>query len=156
MLAVLLLCLYLPPLLLFKWDLPRDLLLLFGFFLDLSWRLCLAHSFCFVSFCLFAFDFRQFFLKQDGLSKQDSTEENLSWNSKIFISRRRKWWCIQSSLKEIVNFVFNKSTQETRRTLLSKLILHKKTPRKRTHPKKDFDIKYQRMVFHHLQKLNWQ
>ena len=29
-------------------------------------------------------------------------------------------------IKEIVNIVFNKSTQETRRTQLSRLILHKK------------------------------
>ena len=83
----------------------------------------------------------------------DSTEENLSWNRKIFISRRRKRWSTWSSLKEIVNLVFNKSTGETRRTRLSKLILHKKMPRKEQTVKigfkKNFDIKYQRMVLNH-------
>ena len=43
----------------------------------------------------------------------DLTEENSSWNRKIFISRRRKLWFSRSLLKEIVNFVFNKSTRET-------------------------------------------
>ena len=43
---------------------------------------------------------------------------------------RRKRWSIRSSLKEIVNFVFNKFTQETWRTRLSRLILHKETPRR--------------------------
>ena len=59
-----------------------------------------------------------------------STEENSSWNER-YSSKRRKEWSIWSSLKEIVNFVFNKSTQETR-TQLSRLILHKKeTPRRK-------------------------
>ena len=62
---------------------------------------------------------------------EDSTEENLSRNRKKFISRRKKQWSTRSSLKEIVNFVFNKSTQEIRRTRLSRLILQKKeTPKK--------------------------
>ena len=66
----------------------------------------------------------------------DSTEEILSWSRKIFISRRRKQWSTQSSLKEIVNFVFNKYIQETRRIQLSWLILQKKeTLRKRKNPK---------------------
>ena len=59
------------------------------------------------------------------------TEENSSWNRK-----RRMRWSTRSSLKEIVNFIFNKSTQETRRKRLSWLIPHKKeTPRRRTNPK---------------------
>ena len=62
-------------------------------------------------------------------------KKNLSWNRNIFISKRRKWLSTRSSLQEIVNFVFNKSTQETRKTRLSKLILHKETPRRRTNPK---------------------
>ena len=37
---------------------------LYFFFSDLSWRHCLAHSFCFVSSCLFASDFKQFFLSK--------------------------------------------------------------------------------------------
>ena len=53
-----------------------------------------------------------------------------------YSSKRRKWWFTRSSLKEIVNFVFNKSTQETRRIWLSRLIPHKKEiPRKSTNPK---------------------
>ena len=53
-----------------------------------------------------------------------------------YSSKRRKRWYTRSSLKEIVNFVFNKSTQETRRTRLSRLILHKKeTPRRRKNHK---------------------
>ena len=65
-----------------------------------------------------------------------STEENTSWKRKIFISKRRKRWSTRSSLKEIVTFVFNKSTQETRRIRLSRLILPKKeTPRRRINPK---------------------
>ena len=63
-------------------------------------------------------------------------EENSSRNRNIFISRRMKRWFTRSSLKEIVNFVFNKSTQETRRTQSSRLILHKKEmPRRRRNPK---------------------
>ena len=48
---------------------------------------------------------------------------------------RKRWttWC---SLKEIINFIFNKSTLETRRTHFSRLILYKKeTPRIRINPK---------------------
>ena len=67
-LAVLRLCRYPPPLLLFKWD-PQGNSLFFLYFADLSRRLCLTLSFCFVSSCLFAFVFWQFFLKQGGLSK---------------------------------------------------------------------------------------
>ena len=61
-------------------------------------------------------------------------------NSRNFEMKQRyssKWskqWSTRSSLKEIVNFVFNESTQETRRTLLSRLILHKEMPRKRINP----------------------
>ena len=63
-----------------------------------------------------------------------STEENSCWN-KRYSSKRRKRWSTRSSLKEIVNFVFNKSTQETR-ILFSRLILHKKeTTRRRINPK---------------------
>ena len=39
----------------------------------------------------------------------DSTEENSSWNRKIFISRRRKQWSTRSSQKEIVNFVITET-----------------------------------------------
>ena len=47
-----------------------------------------------------------------------------------------KRWTTRSSFKEIVNFVFNKSTQETRRTQLSRLNLHKtETLRRRRNPK---------------------
>ena len=42
-----------------------------------------------------------------------------------------------SSLKEIVNSIFNKFTQETRRTRLSRLILHRETPRRRINPKNE-------------------
>ena len=64
-----------------------------------------------------------------------STEENLSWN-KRYSSMRRKRWSTRSLLKEILNFVFNKSAQETKRTGLSRLILHKKEiPRRRINPK---------------------
>ena len=64
-----------------------------------------------------------------------STEENSGWN-KRYSSKKRKRWSTRSSLKEIVNFVFNKSKQETRRTPLFRLILHKKeTPRRRFNPK---------------------
>ena len=57
--------------------------------------------------------------------------------TKTFISKRRKRWYIRSSLKEIVNFVFNKPTQETRKTQLSKLILQKKgDAEKKNKPKK--------------------
>ena len=66
---------------------------------------------------------------------EGSSEENLSWHRRIFISRRRKRWSTRSSPKEIVNFVFNKSTQETRNILLSKLVLQKKTSRKRANAK---------------------
>ena len=56
--------------------------------------------------------------------------------NKRYSSKRRKWWSTRSSLKEIVNFVFNKSTQETRRIRLSRLFLYKKeTPRRRINPK---------------------
>ena len=58
----------------------------------------------------------------------------LNWRT--FISRRSKRWSTRSSLKEIVNFVFNKSTQETRRTRLPRLILQKKTLRKTKQPLK--------------------
>ena len=54
-------------------------------------------------------------------ASESSREENSSWNRKIFISRRKKRWFTWSLLEEIVNFVFNKSTQETRRTQLSRL-----------------------------------
>ena len=62
-----------------------------------------------------------------------STEENSCWNE-WYSSERTKRWSTQSLLKEIVNFVFNKNTQETRRTRLSGLILYKKTLR-RINPK---------------------
>ena len=65
-------------------------------------------------------------------ASEDSTDKNSGWNRKVFISRGRKRWSTQSSLKEIVNFVFNKSTPVIWRTRLSRLILHKKeTPRRR-------------------------
>ena len=72
---------------------------------------------------------------------------------KIFLSSGRKWRSTQSSLKEIVNFFPNTSRPETRRTQLSRLIPHmKKTLRKeqtlKIGFKKNFDIKYQRMVFY--------
>ena len=55
-------------------------------------------------------------------------EENSSWNRKIFIFKRKKRWSTR-------NFVFNKSTQETRRTWLSWLILHLKETPRRINPK---------------------
>ena len=87
------------------------------------------------------------------LASIDSREENSSRNRKRLISRRRKRWSTRSSLKEIVNFVFYKSPQETW-TQLSRLILHKKEiPRKeqtlKIGFKKNFDIRYQRNVFSH-------
>ena len=60
-----------PPLLLSKWD-PQEFSLsyfIFFLFFRTNRSLCLAPSFCFASFCSFAFDFRQFFLKQGGLNK---------------------------------------------------------------------------------------
>ena len=78
-----------------------------------------------------------------------STEENSSWN-KRYSSKRRKRWFTQSSLKEIVNFIFNKFTQETR-TQLSRLILHKEeTPRKRINPKNWL----QKELYHNISKNN--
>ena len=81
----------------------------------------------------------------------DSTEENSNWNRKIFISSRRKQWSIRCTHKEIVKFVFNKLTQETK-TRLSMLIIHwKETLGKEQSPKMGFKkilyIKYQRMVY---------
>ena len=58
------------------------------------------------------------------LKPPSAQQEKIQVETKIFISKRRKRWLNRSSLKEIVNFVFNKSTQETRRTRLSRLILH--------------------------------
>ena len=79
----------------------------------------------------------------------DSTEENSSRNKKIFISRRRKWLSTWSSFKEIVSFVFNKSTQETRRTQFSQLILYKnEMQRKRIKPKN----RLQKELWHKIPK----
>ena len=62
-----------------------------------------------------------------------STEENSSWNERYSSKRRRrKQWSTWSSHKQIVNLIFTKSAQETRRTQLSRLILQKtETPRRR-------------------------
>ena len=57
-------------------------------------------------------------------------------------------------------WLYNKSTQETRRTWLSRLILHKETPRRRINPKNwlQYELwhKIPKKIFYHKQKLNWQ
>ena len=72
---------------------------------------------------------------EDVVKASIDSEENASWNRKIFIFRGGTDGLLEVSLKEIENFVFNKSTQKTR-TRLSRLILHKKeAPRRRINPK---------------------
>ena len=56
------------------------------FFSDLSRRFCLALSFCFVSSCLFTFDFRYFFLLSPD-KNNFSTFLYLYWRSK----RGKRW-----------------------------------------------------------------
>ena len=60
-----------------------------------------------------------------------STEKKSESLKQSYSSKRRKRWSTRSSLKEIVNFVFNKSARETRRTRLFRLILLKETPRRK-------------------------